>query len=107
MCGQSVCLADTVTNRRHHELLGQKALADTCVPVDIRDKKARPLSHDGSRKLRKNFILVLGSLSFRYAQIALPVRAHATGKLFFVLIYFISCLFYFNSYFLYHCFLFV
>ena len=31
--GQSVCLADAITSKRHHMLHGQKALAGMCAPT--------------------------------------------------------------------------
>ena len=94
MCvgGQTVCLADATMSRRHHALLGQKALVGTCVPTSSLEKKARLLSHDVSLELKKSFSLVSGMRELHF----LP---ESPGEIvIYLFIYFISGLFYFFTF---------
>ena len=91
--GQSVCLADAATSRRHHALLGQKALAGTCAPFGSREKKGRQFSRSMPKEPRKSDSLASEVLLIKHAPISLPVW-RSLGNCNFC-IYFISSLFYF------------
>ena len=72
--GQSVCLVDAATKRRHHTLLGQKTLVDTWAPI-AGERKRKVCSievYEGSggrvSSLRQEAHLL------RHTRIVLPVR---------------------------------